>query len=136
MVAAQLASCMTNCFACATAVCAVDADDMIIAAPLHECPAYTVLRVQDSSMIFAFVLRAGQVRSTSKPLNLKLLRGPGASREAAAAADRAASAEASANADPQNVAAYHRSESAVHAADQQLVAQVTVASAAMLPQVA
>lgn len=80
--------------------------------------------------------RAGQVTSSEQPLKLTLLRSPGDSPEATAAAEKAAAAEASANADPKNASAYGRGGvPAVAMSDSTLVAHVTVASAANLPQV-
>ena len=66
-----------------------------------------------------------------------LQRAPGDSPEATAAAEQAASAEAAANADGSNAAAYGKSRggSAVLSIDKPLIAQMTVASAAVLPQV-
>ena len=86
-----------------------------------------------SHCIVMMCCRAGQVTSTEKPLKLTLLRSPGKSPEATAAAEKAASTEASANADPKNASAYGRS--ALSAVDTELVGRVTVASAASLPQV-
>ncbi len=79
--------------------------------------------------------RAGAVTSSDKAVKLLLQRSPGESPEATAAAAQAASAEATANADPSNAASYgaRSGESAV--LDGPLVAKMTVASAASLPQV-
>ena len=62
-------------------------------------------------------------------------RSPGDSPEATAAAAQAASAEASANADPSNAASYGRQNAESTVRDGPLVAKMTVASAASLPQV-
>ena len=62
-------------------------------------------------------------------------RSPGNSPEATAAAAQAASAEASANADPSNAASYGRQNAESTVLDGPLVAKMTVASAASLPQV-
>ncbi len=62
-------------------------------------------------------------------------RSPGDSPKATAAAAQAASAEASANADPSNAASYGRQNAESTVLDGSLVAKMTVASAASLPQV-
>jgi len=64
-----------------------------------------------------------------------LQRSPGDSPEATAAAAQAASAEASANADPSNAASYGTRSGESTVLDGVLVAKMTVASAALLPQV-
>lgn len=80
-------------------------------------------------------VKAGRVTATDKPFRLQLQRSPGDSPEATAAAEKAASAEASANADSTNASAYGRTAStAVATAGRDLIATVTVASAANLPQ--
>lgn len=82
-----------------------------------------------------FFHRTGQVTSTGQPLKLQLHRSPGGSPEATAAAEKAASAEASANADSSNASAYGRDALLAVATEADLLATVTVASAAKVPQV-
>lgn len=81
-------------------------------------------------------IQAGHVTSTDTAVKMLLQRAPGDSPEATAAAEQAASAEAAANADGSNAAAYGKSRggSAVLSIDKPLIAQMTVASAAVLPQ--
>ncbi len=82
--------------------------------------------------------RAGAISSRGKPYNLLLKRSPGDLPEATAAAAKAASAEASANADSSNAAEYGKNSvgpAVLDTVEQPLVAKVTVASAAALPQV-
>lgn len=79
-------------------------------------------------------IRAGEVTSADKAVKLLLQRSPGDSPEATAAAAQAASAEASANADPSNAASYSTRSAESTMLDGPLVAKMTVASAALLPQ--
>ncbi|KAL0040939.1 hypothetical protein WJX79_010723 [Trebouxia sp. C0005] len=79
-------------------------------------------------------IRAGEVTSSEKAVKLLLQRGPEDSPAATAAAAQAASAEASANADPSNAASYGTQNGESTVVDGALVAKMTVASAASLPQ--
>lgn len=91
---------------------------------------------ESSEKALGCCFRAGQVTSTAKPFKLQLHRNPGDSPEATAAAAKAASAEASANADSSNASAYGKDALlAVATEADDLIATVTVASAASLSQV-
>lgn len=77
---------------------------------------------------------AGQVRSTQQATTLKYLRSPEQAAAAVASAERAAAKEAAANATPGKAEGYGHSSTGQAGLSEDLVAHMTVASAASIPQ--
>lgn len=81
------------------------------------------------------VYRAGAVAATPEPVKVLYKRSPDQAAAAAAAAEQAASKEASANASPDNASGYGHNNSNAAEQAEHLVANITVASSAVVAKV-